>query len=490
MIFIILFSMLATQPTYSFHKKVLFKSYDHKIITPTGNKHTITLDSLLYPENLDKILNPVFVNKMAQFYVAGAAISIVKGYQTIYTKGFGRAEVFQNQTIFPEKTIFRIGSVTKVVTVVAIMQLVDKGLIDLENDVNQYLKELKIDNTFPEPVRVKHLLTHTAGFDQLGINRHVQSRDQVLPLGEFLKENLIRIRPPGEVSCYDTYAITLAGYLVEQITGQSYEEYIIENIFNPLEMDRSNIVVPKSLEQDVAMGYEFRGVWYPQEWEFMNTDPASTVNSTVTDMANFMKMFLNDGVFKGKRILSKKSVYNMMQQQYTNHPLLPGYGYGFWENSDYGISAFSHGGSMTGFGSMFYLIPEHKIGVYICYNQEASNLSEVVLSTFVGHVFPEILEKNQLRKPRLKSKLNLERYMGTYANNMYNHSKPELRGWRKRPFELKADENGQLLFGQKPYYPVEQLVFQRNDGLILVFRENENGEITHLFVKQTVYEKL
>ena len=145
---------------------------------------------------------------------------------------------------------------------------------------------------------------------------------------------------------------------------------------------------------------------------------------------------------------------------------------------------------MTGFGSMFYLIPEHKIGVYICYNQEASNLSEVVLSTFVGHVFPETLEKNQLRKPRLKSKLNLERYMGTYANNMYNHSKPELRGWRTRPFELKADENGQLLFGQKPYYPVEQLVFQRNDGLILVFRENENGEITHLFVKQTVYEKL
>jgi len=221
----------------------------------------------------------------------------------VYEGGFGRREVFHEIPVDASKTIWRIGSITKVVTGVAVMQLVDRGLLALDADVNQYLTAFKIPTPFGEPIRVRHLLTHTAGFDQVGLGRHAESKADVRSMEAFLNEYLQPIREPGKVSSYDTYGITLAGYLVAQRSGLSYEEYLARNIFQPLAMHRSGITVPEALQNDVAIGYGFAGSWEAEPWEFMNTDPASSVNATVGDMANFMIMLLEDGRFEGRQIL-------------------------------------------------------------------------------------------------------------------------------------------------------------------------------------------
>ena len=440
-------------------------------------------------EALDEALNPLIVNRIQELHIAGAAVTVVSGDKILYSKGFGRAEVFGNRGVDPARTIFRIGSVSKVVTGVAVMQLVDRGLLDLDADVNTYLKEFHVEDAFDEPVRVRHLLTHTAGFDQLGLGRHVMSAPEKRPLGDFLAENLVRIRRPGEVSCYDTYAITLAGHLVELVSGLSFEDYLLKNVFAPLDMHRSGITVPRALAEDVAVGYEFAGEWSPQRWEFMNTDPASTINAPVSEMGNLMNMLLQGGTFQGRRVLSEGSVRAMLTRQYGNHPDLPGFGLTFWEDRSFGVDAFSHGGSMTGYSSLLYLVPDRKLGVFVAYNQESGRLSGNIVRTIVETLFGSSSPPTEVR-PDWKQPVDLARFTGSYASNMYNHSQSDRGGWRMRPFDLSTDDEGRLLFQDRPCRPVGELLFQRDDGLLVAFRQNDQKEITHMFVQQTVFERL
>jgi CubicO group peptidase (beta-lactamase class C family) len=444
--------------------------------------------SLLDATELDRIVRPVFIDHMADRYIAGAAISVVHDGELVYRAGFGRREVFHEVPVEPERTIWRIGSITKVMTGVAVLQLVDRGLLDLDADVDDYLSDLEVPATFEQPVRVRHLLTHTAGFDQIGLGRHAASREEVRPLAEFLDEYLVRIRPPGVVSTYDTYGITLAGHLVEQVTGLSYEEYLKRHVFEPLDMHRSGIVIPPALEDDVATGYGFAGHWEAAEWEFMNTDPASTVSSTVLDMARFAIMLLEEGRYRGRQVLSERSAHAMLTRQWTNHPDQPGFGFTFWEDRSYGIPAFSHGGSMEGFGSFLFLVPEHDLGIFIASNQESGSLANAVLTALVDALFPGRPQTPDLR-PRLDGPVDVSPFTGTYANSMHHHTKPEV-GWKRQPFELEADDRGRLVFQGEPAFAVGPLAFQRDDGLLITFRENEQGEIEYMFVNQSVYEKL
>ncbi len=471
----------------------LFQLGPGRTLAATGHSIAAAVSSqdqgpLWNQEQLRATLGPTIINNMADRYIAGAAVSIVKDGNLVYQDAFGMRDVFAQDPVHPAQTIFRIGSVSKVITGVAVMQLVDRGLLDLDTDVNQYLVDFKVDDNYDQPVRVKHLLTHTAGFDQIGVGRHVASREEVLPMAEFLADNLVRVRPPGQFSTYDTYAITLAGYLVELISGQSFEQYLLDNIFRPLEMLRSNIVVPERLLSDTAVGYEFLGEWAPQAWEFMNTDPASTVNSTVVDMANFMTMMLQGGQFKGKQILTKQSATQMLTRQQTNHKLLPGFGYTFFEDRGHGLDAFSHGGSMTGFGCSLYLVPEHGLGIFVAYTQESGSLASSTISQLVDTYFAGRQKAPDLLPP-LEQQADLARFAGSYADSMHNHTRKHLGGWRARPFDLALNDQGFLEFGGSPLHAVGPLLFQRVDGLLVAFHEDPEGAITHLLVNQTTYER-
>ena len=442
---------------------------------------------LLNPQSLDSLLRPAIIDHMADRYIAGAAVAVVHGGEVVYQAGFGRREVFHEDPVDVERTIWRIGSITKVLTGIAVLQLVDRGLLDLDADVNTYFDEPIVPASYPEPVLVRHLLTHTAGFDQVGLGRHVDSAEEVRPLEDFLREYLGRVRPPGVLSTYDTYGITLAGLLVERRSGMAYDEYLQRHIFAPLEMHRAGIDIPPALASDVAVGYSFAGHWEAERWEYMNTAPASTANASVPGMANVARMLLAGGRFGDRRILSEGSARAMLTRQFTNHPDHPGYSYTLWEEPAYGVPAFQHGGSMAGFGSMMYLAPEQDLAVVIAYNQESGSLAHRVVETVVGALVPERAAVT-MRRP-LASPPDPARFEGTYANSMYHHANPET-GWRRRPFTLAADADGRLEFQGAPAVAVGPLTFQRADGLLLSFLTDERGAVSHLVVNQTVYEKV
>lgn len=448
---------------------------------PTLNRAVLTAPAL------DSLVRPIFINRMADRYVAGAAVAVVHGGRLIYAEGFGDREVYFEEPVEPARTIFRIGSITKALTAVAVLQLVDRGLVDLDADVNRYLDEFRVPDDFESPVRVRDLLTHTGGFDQIGLDRHAESPEEVTPLGEWIGANLVRIRPPGRISAYDTYGMTLAGHLVEKVSGLEYAEYLRSHVFMPLAMHRSGIDVPPALEEDVAVGYGFAGEWEALPWEHMNTVPASSVNSTVVDMANVMIILLGGGRFGGRQVLSARASREMLSRQHTNHPEQPGYGYALFENDWNGITTFSHAGSMTGYAAMLYLVPEYDIGIFIACNQESSSVIDPVLAGLLGALFPDA-RPPELRD-RYEGRLDLSRFTGTYADNMYHHGDPDT-GWKRRPFEVETTDDGALLFDGIAAWPVAPLTFQREDGLLLSFRANEAGRITHLFVRQAVYEHL
>lgn len=442
---------------------------------------------ILDSASLDSLLRPLLIDRMTDRYIAGAAIAVVHDGRIVYRGGFGDREVYSEDPVEPESTIFRIGSVTKVLTGIAVLQLVDRGLVDLDANVNVYLDPPLVPDTFEAPVRVRHLLTHTAGFDQIGLDRHAPSREAVRPLEEFLAEYLVRIRPPGVMSTYDTYGITLAGHLVEEVTGLSYEEYLRRHIFEPLGMTRSGITVPSDLQEDVAVGYGFAGSWESEAWEFMNTDPASTVNATVTDMGRLAAMLLQEGTLDGRRVLTRASARAMLTRQFTNHPDQPGYSFTLFEDWDHGVPAFGHGGSMAGYAAHLYLVPEGDVGVFVAYNQESGGLAAAAIDRVVGALWPARPEHRPLREHR--EGVDLSRFTGTWANSLHHHGNPET-GWRRRPFTLESSGANALLFQDETAHAVGPLTFQAEDGLLLNFREGREGEVTHLFVKQTVYERL
>lgn len=438
------------------------------------------------PGSLGPFLDALFAEQMERHQVVGAAIAVVEGDRLLLSRGYGRPSLDAKRGVDPATTVFRIGSISKAVTAVAVLQQVDRGAIGLNDDVNGHLKQLQVPEAFGEPVRVRHLLTHTAGFDQPGLDRHVAGAGDEVPMARWLAKNLVRVRPPGQVTCYDTYGVTLAGLLVEEVSGLGYEEYLEKEIFGPLGMTRSGIHVREGGWDEVATGYEGEDPPRKARWEYMNTNPASTVNSTADDMARFMIMLLNDGAYRGRRVLSEELARAMKQRQFSNHPDLPGYTYLMFEDRDYGVEAVSHGGSMTGYAALMYLIPDRGLGIFIALNRESG--------AFIRGVMEPLMERitggrpaPALRKPVPAP--GLAAYAGVYASSMHNHTRPESGGWERHPFVLQS-EDGRLIVEGRDLVPVGEDLFQRGDGRLVAFRRDQAGKISHMFIRQETYERL
>lgn len=208
--------------------------------------------------DLEKFFDPIFTEHMQKSQIPGAVLVVVKEGRILLTKGYGYANLEKKTPVVPDKTIFRVGSITKVFTATAVMQLADRNLIKLSDNVNKYLNHLKIQDTYPQPVTFANLLTHSAGFDEISPGRMTTSADKVIPLDQFIQSRLIRRSPPGDISSYETYSISLAAHLVENVSGTPFKEYLDKNIFKPLGMERTSITsVPADQRPNLATGYEY-----------------------------------------------------------------------------------------------------------------------------------------------------------------------------------------------------------------------------------------
>jgi len=182
------------------------------------------------PAELEAFLDDLFAKDVEEYHIAGAAVAVVKDGKLFFAKGYGYADIENGIPVDPEQTLFSIGSVTKTFTWTAVMQLVEQGKLDLNADVNTYL-DFRIPDTYPQPITLKHLLTHTSGFEQRLLGSLVTDPNDLMPVREGIISYMpARVRPPGEAAGYSNYNAMLAGYIVARVSGQPYDQYLQEHI--------------------------------------------------------------------------------------------------------------------------------------------------------------------------------------------------------------------------------------------------------------------
>jgi CubicO group peptidase (beta-lactamase class C family) len=432
---------------------------------------------------LARFVDTLIAAQMAKENIPGAVFLLVKDGKVLYQRGYGFANVARRQPVDPERTIWRIGSISKVFTATAVAQLADRGRFRLSDDVNRYLTGLKVPATFPEPVTFEHLLTHTAGFDEIRPGTRAETAAGLLPLGDFLTNKLIRLRPPGRTISYSTYGITLAGYLVEQVSGMDFETYLARNIWSPLGMTRSNIAVPDALKADLAQGYEYDGgVNKLAEWEWYHTTPASSINASAADMGRFIIANLQNGRFGSTRIMSESAVRDMHRRHATSHPSLAGFAYGFYEGFTNGERLLQHGGNVEGFSAQLTLIPARGIGFFIASQHEPARLRDVVQSALLNRYFPANSAAARPAVPMAGYRERAPRFAGTYELNQFCHScGPNRREYNRIEVKANADGTISITGNPQPFVEVAPLFFKRVNGTGgAAFSEDAMGRITML----------
>jgi CubicO group peptidase (beta-lactamase class C family) len=302
--------------------------------------------------------------------IPGGVLVIVKDGKILFAKGYGYADIKTKRPVDPATTIFRPGSVSKLFTWTAVMQLVQAGKIDLDADVNKY-----IDFTIPpydgKPVTMRNLMTHSAGFEESVRDLLVDTKAQVLPIDVYLKRRLpTRIFPPGEVIAYSNYGATLAGYIVQRISGEKFEDYIAKHIFTPLGMLHSSFVqpLPPNLAPLMATGYLNASEGKTKPFEYVDTAPAGSSSSTGIDMAHFMLAYLDGGTYNGYQMLKPATIKEMWTPQVAPEKGLPSFDLGFYQDDFNGLPIIGHGGDTVAFHSDLHLIPTKGIGFFVSFN--------------------------------------------------------------------------------------------------------------------------
>ena len=438
------------------------------------------------PQEMEAFLDDFITLQMEENHIPGVVVSVVKDGALFFSKGYGFANLEGQVPVDPERTLFRVGSVSKLFTWTAVMQLVELGQLSLDTDVNQYL-DFTIPATFPEPITLRHLMSHTAGFEFKGTNLWRLEAGQMVSLSDWMKDNLPeRVFPAGEIAVYSNYGTALAGYIVERISGVSFDEYVEQRIFTPLGMVNSSFrqPLPSNLAVDMSTGYVYNDTYLEGSFEFQLPYPVGSLSATATDMARFMIAHLQNGEFDGQRILQEETALQMHSQLYTPDPRLESMAYGFFESTVNGQPMISHGGDTALFHSNLYLLPEQNVGLFISNNgKSGGNMVRTVQNAFLDHYYPTT------RPPTPQSPSGFaERiapYLGAYTEAQSNFTTYEKIYTVFSPITLSLDDNGILVLsrsGQKlRFVEVEPGLLQDLDDPAnqWVYRTDPNG---HLFL--------
>jgi len=425
--------------------------------------------------------------------VAGATVSFVRDGEITFARGYGLAKVKAGKRVAADSTLFRPGSVSKLFIWTALMRLSEEGKVDLNDDINKYLKEFKIPKKFGEPITLKDLMTHSPGFEERGMGMMAEQKEDLMPLSKYLKEERPkRVRPPGEISAYSNYGTGLAGLAIENVSGTPYENYIERNIFQPLGMEKSTFLqpLPRELKDQMSGGYSYEGgIFKKRGFEYLQLSPAGALSATAVDMAKFMIAMLNEGQYRDRRILKSETVRTMRTSQLSHHPLASGWAHGFMEYESHGIRVLWHGGDTQLFHSGLFLLPRQEIGLFVSYNTtKGIGLPIQLFESFMDERFdpqPSTTEaeiEKDFRTP-------LKTFTGSYLSTRSNFSTVEKVTSLINPIMADVGEDGFLKIsgisrGMTQWRRTGELRFDQVHGSgKLFFKKDEEGRIEYLFIK-------
>jgi CubicO group peptidase (beta-lactamase class C family) len=383
-------------------------------IPMTIGSHVLTAD------DAGAWLDGLFPYGLAKNNLAGAVVVVVKDGRILVSKGYGYADIAAKQKVDPASTLFRPGSISKTFLWTAVMQLVEQGRLNLDVDVNRYL-DFTIAPRDGKPITMRDLMTHTPGFEET--LKNLLSHDVRLPMSNeaWLKEWVpTRVFAPGEVPAYSNYGAALAGYIVQRISGQPFEQYIEQHIYQPLGMQHASFrqPLPDNLKSDMAKSYASATV-PPRPFEMVVSVPAGGMSVSGEDMARFMIAQLNNGTYDGVQILRPETAAAMHDFTHYSVPGLLPMALGFYHLDRNGQSIIGHAGDTELFHSEMALFLQQNVGIFVSIDGDKDGgLRRQLLDGFADRYFPALpqLPQPTLGTARAHGALLTGRYVGSRAS--------------------------------------------------------------------------
>lgn len=367
---------------------------------PTGP----TLD----PMRLEAFLDGWMADAMSRGHVPGASVSIVQNGQVILKKGYGFADLNPRRPVDPDRTLFRIGSISKTFTWILLLKEVEAGRIRLDRPINLYLPEKVRLPGKSRDVKVANLLDHSAGFEDRALGQLFENEARrVRPLDLYLRQerpNLVRRE--GAVASHSNYGAALAGQAVAFVGGRAFERSVEDEITRPLGMTHTTFrearearrglpaAMPQALRADLARGYGWRAAGFmPNDYEYIGqTAPAGSASSTAGDMSRYMLMLLGDGHWNGVTVFGPQAA-RAFRSPLRREPIgINGWAHGFMTfDLPGGHKGYGHLGSTIAFHSNMTVVPDLGLGVFVTTNGETGNV--------LAQALPEVLLRHFYAKP-------------------------------------------------------------------------------------------
>src|SRR5579859_3501850 len=330
--------------------------------------------------------------QMERSDVVGATVLVMKDGQELLKKGYGFSDVTKKSPVDPDSTMFRLASISKLFTWVSVMQLAEQGKLDIDADVNKYL-DFQIAPAFGKPITLRNLMTHTGGFEEVVRNIILVDPKKSASLRDFLIANQPhRMYPAGEIPAYSNYGVGLAGYIVQRVSAEPFEQYVSEHIFLPLGMKHSsfNEPLPADLVSYASDGYRANTEKPAIGFEIFQPAPAGGISSSAADMGRFAMALLNGGELDGQRILKPETRDLMWTPQFRTSDSLPPACMGFYQTWRNNLHFIGHGGDLIAFHSIFLMEPREKLVLFISYNSAGSAARErpELLNAFADRYYP------------------------------------------------------------------------------------------------------
>ena len=330
--------------------------------------------------------------------IAGAVVAVVKDGKVLFKSGYGYADVERKAPMDAERVMTRIGSTSKLFTWTAVMQLVEQGKLDLNENVDSYL-DFKVSPAGGRPITLTDLMNHRGGFEEGLKDVLTFDPQRAQPTATYLKEHPRPLLfPAGSVPAYSNYGASLAGYIVERASGEPFDRYIENHIFLPLGMRNSTFEqpLPERFKGKVSNGYRTASL-PPQPYELVVTRPAGSVTTTAADMTRFMLALVQQGSLDSAAILRSETVQTMYSPSAAVPPGFAAMAHGFFRETRNGRTVVGHGGDTVFFHTDFALLPDEGVGIFCSFNSRGRDeavygLRKALIDQFMDRYFPRAPE--------------------------------------------------------------------------------------------------
>ena len=420
--------------------------------------------------------------------VPGAVVVVVKDGQVLVQKGYGYADWEKQVPVDAQRTLFRPGSVSKLFTWVAVMQQVEQGKLDLDADLNQYL-DFKIPaHKSGKALTLRHVMTHTTGLEETARDLLTYA-DKAPNLGAVLKGYVPPyVYEPGTTPAYSNYATSVAGYIVERVSGMSFDDYIEQKVLLPIGMKQSTFrqPLPAALKAQMSVGY-FSQDKAGEGFEIISMPPAGSLSATGEDMGRFMLAVLDQGKLGNGQILKAETLALMFSQVTRPMPDVNGIGLGFYQQDINGHRAFGHGGDTVLFHTDLAMFVDKHIGVYVSFNASGVHglgkwLRDRVFEGFADRYLPDVRPPTQPQVDAATAKAHAQLMAGAHRSSRREDSTFLSLLQLLSPVRIEALKDGRIameLAGARSVFrEVRPLVWDEEHGKRRIQAVVENGKIT------------